>query len=226
MYREYKPSAALAPFVECFWSRELDGQTSTTVLPDGCVDILFDDGKPYVVGTMTRPLLVARRDRARIVAVRFRAGGAFPFFGVPMSELTDERVELAAISRLPAADVWDVTTLDSLLRTQLSKISAPNERVTAAVTSIQASGGRVKVEALSRKLGVSRQHLNRLFERHVGVGVKFFSRVERFQSLRVHAARSSRPRWAELALEHGFYDQAHLVSEFKALAGAAPSRFF
>src|SRR6476619_6514313 len=100
-YQEYAPSAALANYVECYWSREgfLEMSGPPRVLPDGCIDILveFESGKgrAYVIGAMTRALVVDSARPDNYVAVRFRPGGAFAFFDVPMHALTDARIELA-----------------------------------------------------------------------------------------------------------------------------------
>jgi AraC-like DNA-binding protein len=101
--------------------------------------------------------------------------------------------------------------------------------VVEAVGRIESSQGRIAVEALSGEIGLSRQHLTRLFERHVGVGVKFFARVVRVQSILRRLARKDRdalrPGWAEVALDYGFFDQAHFGLDFKALTGLTPKAY-
>ena len=227
MYQEHPPSTVLRDFVECYWTRRTQGPTRGRVLPDGCADILFENGDAHVVGTMTRPLEVSRSSATSFVAVRFRPGGAFPFLSCPLGELTDQRVALE--------DLWSdqahvaervtrggVAALDSILAERLE--SAPEPRVAAAVQSIERSGGRARVSALGEGLGLSRQHLKRLFDQHVGVGVKAFSRVVRLQHV-LRALDKEVLDWAELAVDMGYYDQAHLISDFNALTGETPSAF-
>ena len=98
-YAEIRPSSALEPWVECFWTRHDDGSaTETRVLPDGCADLVFDlnDGEAMAVGTMTRPLVVPVG--GEFFGVRFRPGRAAAFLRIPLAEITDARV--------PLGDLW------------------------------------------------------------------------------------------------------------------------
>jgi AraC-like DNA-binding protein len=248
-YREFEPPPALRPFVSCFWARSAGGagaSTQTRVLPDGAVDIILDLGaeraeeSAYVVGTMTRPLLVTPRHGSDFLAVRFRPGAAHGLLGFPIHEMTDRREHLGAIwsgvDEL-VVRIREQRTFDGrlglfagiLARRAVESAAAPEPRVIEATRTIRAAGGVVSVEELSQSLGVSRQHLTRLFERHVGVGVKFFSRVVRLQAVlgAISSAEGKRGelRWAALALDHGFFDQAHLVADFRALTGLTPVQF-
>ncbi len=87
-YREFAPHAALKPYVVCFWTSSSFGKYLPTyvarVLPDGCVDIIFDNcdessgTKGAVVGIMTAPGVFRYEGVIETVAVRFRPGGHFP----------------------------------------------------------------------------------------------------------------------------------------------------
>ena len=222
MYREHRCGEHLERFVECYWTRDDADGAETRVLPDGCADILFPEGeRPFVVGTMTRPLVVDRGDGSPIVAVRFRAGGAYPFFSVPLGELTDERVELRDVWR-GAEPVETVAELEAELTRRLPSVPEPEPRVAEAVRRIQDAKGRLRVGRLSAELGLSRQHLNRLFERHVGVGVKLFSRVTRLSAV-LERLGSVGSDWAGLAVDAGYYDQSHLSAEIRELTGLTPT---
>jgi AraC-like DNA-binding protein len=249
-YREHRPSGALRPFVSCFWSRVTRGRSEVRVLPDGAVDILFDlaassdDDASFVVGTMTRALVVASPPSATsdFVAVRFRPGAAHAVLGLPASELTDRREHLGGTcswashwaARLAEGRGLDgrLRLLDELLCTRIAKVEAPDARVAAGIRWISDSHGNVSVEQVSGRLGLSRQQLTRLFDRDVGVGVKVFARIARLQALLralrgegETAALEERPDWARLAIDLGFYDQAHMGAELKALTGLTPRQF-
>src|ERR1700694_1724652 len=100
-YREYRPSARLAKFVECFWTHETVGKTVHRVLPDGCADLLFmrtcaGSQELIVVGTMTRARLFDL-PTAKFIGVRFRPGTSSLFVPVPGPELVDRRIPLREI---------------------------------------------------------------------------------------------------------------------------------
>jgi methylphosphotriester-DNA--protein-cysteine methyltransferase len=98
LYQEYPPHPALAAHVVCLWTaamRPAPGAPAHThrVLPDNCVDILWQDGggAGVAVGMMSRAIQVASGAPVRIAAVRFRPGAAGPFLGLPLHALSDQR---------------------------------------------------------------------------------------------------------------------------------------
>src|SRR4051794_18903260 len=98
---EYPPPAALAPFVDAFWSRSAnrsDGSTGPQrILPDGCLDIVVGPRQAIVVGAMTRAIVVSPAGGAGMVGVRFRPGMATAFLRIPAAALTDDRAPLEAV---------------------------------------------------------------------------------------------------------------------------------
>ncbi|HEX8172545.1 MAG TPA: helix-turn-helix transcriptional regulator [Thermoanaerobaculia bacterium] len=213
-YREIAPTAALRPWVECFWMRDANVSAPQRVLPDGCADIIFSEDEAFVVGAMTTAIVVPPAPGRRYFGVRFRPGRAAAFLGVPMGELTDARVPLRDLWR----DVPRVETLESELLRRLDP--SRDARVDAAIARL-ARGARV--EDVARELGITRQHLARQFRHHVGLTPKTFARVMRFR--RMTSAIDHDIDWADLAVRHGYYDQAHLIADFRALAGTTPSAF-
>jgi AraC-like DNA-binding protein len=96
IYREMRPHPALAPFIDAYWTviGHNTGYLPDKVLPDACVDIIFnagpafeaeigatrmDRGHAYLIGTMTRFKEMIRPPATRLIGIRFKAGG-FPFF--------------------------------------------------------------------------------------------------------------------------------------------------
>jgi AraC-like DNA-binding protein len=82
-----------------------------------------------------------------------------------------------------------------------------------------------RVGEAAASLGVSERHLRRLFRDAIGLGPKAFARLTRFRRAIHTATQAKNPRWAEVASFAGYYDQAHLIAEFRALAGATPEAF-
>ncbi|HYI12597.1 MAG TPA: AraC family transcriptional regulator [Thermoanaerobaculia bacterium] len=229
-YAELAPTAALRPWVECFWTRRDDApRGEQRVLPDGCADLVFDlrSGESDVVGTMTRPLVLPPGDGSDFLGVRFRPGRAATFLRIPLVEITDAQVSLG--------DLWKGWS-GSLLEQPVGRIVAAMEsellgrldpdrdrRVDAAVERLIDSRGAARVEELAREIGISRQHLARQFLHHVGVSPKSFARVMRFRG--VIESLGDDPDWADAAAAHGYYDQSHLIAEFRELAGTTPGAF-
>src|SRR5437867_13309302 len=103
-YREHRPAPDLAPWIECFWTRAAgpapSGAETYRVLPDGCADVLLTFGAAqgaFVVGPMTRALIVPAQGETRFLGVRFQPGAASAFLPVPLRTLVDQRVALNAV---------------------------------------------------------------------------------------------------------------------------------
>lgn len=86
--------------------------------------------------------------------------------------------------------------------------------------------GRLSIDAMSEHYGVSRQWFGRRFHEATGVPPKLFARIVRFQGL-VHSLLATElSGWSGVAADVGFYDQAHMINEFRSMAGAPPTAFF
>lgn len=255
MYREEPPlSPALHPLVERVWTLRADGPDGGRphrVLPDGCMDVIFSLGgapreeagdalRPphYAVGTMTRPLEVRHAGPLDLVGVRFRPGAASAFLDAPAARLTDGHLPLDEAWGALAEETWDRlaeapvgwaarTTVveEALLRTLRDGRHRLDHGVMAACRALEAARRTRRVDDLVREAGVGRRQLERRFQAAVGLSPGAAVRVQRFRrALRLLAARPPLPL-ARVALDAGYYDQAHLTREFRALAGETPGRW-
>jgi AraC-like DNA-binding protein len=80
----------------------------------------------------------------------------------------------------------------------------------------------VNVNAVADELGVSERHLRRVFRGAFGVAPKTFAKLARFERALRAARQDPRAGWASIAAAAGYYDQAHLIADFHAIAGATP----
>ena len=148
--------------------------------------------------------------------------GALPLPEV-LAGVVPERLRAALAPRPSDEDAARI--LDEVL----SPLAACRERLDAAVMrsvfAIIEARGQLSVSALSRDAGLSERQLRRRFARAVGLSPKEFARVRRLRSSILDALGSPQRRWVELAAACGYADQAHLVKEYKRLAGLAPEAF-
>jgi AraC-like DNA-binding protein len=242
VYLEYSPSPRLNPFVASYWSlqvSEIKEPENYRVLPDGCIDLLFDNiSRPsgVIVGSMTKSVSVTLQPNANYFGVRFRPGGASSFLNISLKEIADTQLKLEDVWRNAYSEFSDVMdnkqvkrqieTVENLLEKQLSNNAIGNRKVQAAITLLNAHDGNYPVNMLSKTLEISRQHLNRIFTEAVGLNLKMFSRIVRLQAALKCARRAPVNDWALFALENGYYDQAHFISDFKDLTGVTPTNFF
>ncbi|MBU8900096.1 helix-turn-helix domain-containing protein [Corallococcus sp. M34] len=246
LYFERRPCAALAPYVQCFWalSAQLASPPDNRVLPDGCLDILVNlspgqraaDARPQVIGTMLSAEVVPLEPAACFVGVRFRPGGARPFLRVPLDEVTGSQLCLDNLWPSALTDGWTerlleapgdearMARMEELLLRRLPSMQ-PDAALSHAVERIRASRGRVTVESLEATLGVGARQLERRFQTAVGLAPKVLCRIARMQHAVEWLKRTPTLPGAQLALAAGYFDQAHLVREFKALVGASPGAY-
>jgi AraC-like DNA-binding protein len=176
------------------------------------------------------------KGRFRDFAVAFRPTGFHRLFGIPMNQLTDQVVEasqlLGAGVRQLHESLQDATGLDAmaLLTESFFRRWLPRARpfhpVQVAASQVIARHGGVTVDDLARAVNLSGRQLERRFVEQVGIPPKLYCRISRLAyALRLKEA-TPRRTWTELTYLAGYFDQNHMVKDFRALAGTSPSEFF
>lgn len=224
-----------------------------SVIPCNWVMLSFNVGDPFTLGNGKRServlershvigpnlggMKMGMRGHVESLGVMFRAARAAGFLGVPVDELAGRMTPLTDVwgtaGRALEEEIANLPTralrfqrLETELLRRLRRAPEPDLRFASLADFIARHGGAVRVESLTQASGLSRQHLRRRFRREAGVTTKQFIRLERFQAMM--AARYAQPDadWAALAAECGYYDQAHLIAEFKEFTGVSPTEFF
>jgi AraC-like DNA-binding protein len=160
--------------------------------------------------------------------------GAYRLLGMPMHALTNVAVDLgdllgpragSLVARLVETPSWAerFDLLDELLLARLTGGPMPAPEVTEAWRLLAASAGRVTIADLTAEVGWSRKHLVDRFKEQIGLSPKIMARVLRFHHARTMLDRPAPAPVAEVAMACGYYDQAHLNREFRALAGCTPT---
>ena len=251
-YREIKPRAPLDSFVECFWTLEGDDPAAQPerILPDGCVELILNFGarfsqhgdgerslqpRNFLVGQMTGPILISPSGAVELIGIRFHPGGTLPFLRVPLHELTDQVVELASLSSKLERELMSaaarapslpekITALETFL-TRCLLTNKHESTLTLLAARIVARAGLVSVDQLANDAGISSRQLERRFLREIGVGPKLLGRIIRFQQV-FRAVEMGNAAWSTIALECGYYDQAHLIRDFNQFAQQTPAVLF
>jgi AraC-like DNA-binding protein len=212
--------------VACTWEQATPTGRKQRIVPDACVDLVWAGDRLSVAGPDTQPRVVTLAPGSRLVGVRLRPGAAGAALGLPASELCDVSPNAAdVLGRDVTAALLEALAAGSdphelLLRAvQLRGVVAPDPLASAAVVAL--GRPRARVAAVAAELGVSARQLQRRVSDAVGYGPKVLARVLRFR--RLQALAPAPP--AELALDAGYADQAHMTAEVTRLAGTSPVRF-
>jgi AraC-like DNA-binding protein len=236
-YREFAPSPPLHAVLSCRWQRDLsddDAATSTLILPDGCVDLIWRSGRLIVAGLDSTARRSPVQAGTSIVGVRLRPGMAGAVFGIPASELLDTQMPLEQLlgsrasklsERLAGAKERDAQhlLLEGIVASAIADAS-PDPLVLAATRRLGFPGSRV--DELADALGLSERQLRRRFHQAVGYGPKTLDRVLRFRRLvsQARAVSNGELDLARLAADLGYADQAHMTRDSVRLTGMPPGR--
>ena len=153
--------------------------------------------------------------------------------GIPMALTTQPiamddlftGVDRDVLRRLQDARTWDARfdLLDGLFARRMAS-APPAARAPAwAFEQIEASGGLIDIAGLARELGCSPKHLIAQFREHIGLPPKLVARLVRFDRVVRHLRTGADADWSQLAAELGYYDQSHLIRDFRQFTGATPT---
>jgi len=243
------PTPPLAKFVEYVWaSQGAPAHAKERVVPTGTLELLVnlvDDqvrisdatgqdrwlsSGAAVSGAYRRPFTFDTRKNASVVGVHFRPGCAGAVLGVPPGELIDRHVDLDALWGRRARELRErlctaatahqrFAILESELASRLDK-----RRVHPAVTYAldQLARPQARVGDIAKQTNLSPRRLIEVFTAAVGITPKRFERVVRFHRATA-LARTAAFDWTRIAHACGYYDQAHLIRDFRELADVTPS---
>ncbi|MER8866876.1 AraC family transcriptional regulator [Mesorhizobium sp. M0751] len=187
----------------------------------------------FAAGLYAGPVVIESFGGACCVQINFTPLGARRFFGRPMSELTDRMVGLddvlgvegiALRERLGNAPDWSsrFAIAEAFVADRLATADRTHADIVWAYETIVSTRGRIRISTLAERLGWSRKHLTGKFSDAVGTGPKTLSRIVRFNHA-LGLSRRASSDWADIAADCGYADQAHLVREFRDLAGVTPT---
>jgi AraC-like DNA-binding protein len=166
------------------------------------------------------------------VGVRFRLGGVGPFVAGPLRDVTGQTPAASAVfgaaagrleSALRAASDVEARALvlDAFFRARIRE-HGPAASFEAALRVLVESDGGASVASVAAAAGVSVRQVERLFTRHLGIPPKAVGRVLRFQRALRSLMREPNGTLAEVALDAGYFDQAHFIRDFRAMTGGVP----
>lgn len=255
-YRNLIPVPPLSIFVESIWYYDDYKPTHSRdkLLPDGAVEIifdlteeskmLFDDvvgntgtafKRSWISGERTAYLII-QSAHAKMMGIRFRPGGAFPFLKFPVSELSNQVVNLDLVIGSHATRIREMLlcapTIDGKLKVLENSLFElannnlnPHNWIHQAINQLLISPQVWSIRDLADKMGFSQKHLISQFDKHVGLSPKVFSRVMKFQKVLQRIEMQKEIDWATVAYQCGYYDQAHFIKEFKVFSGINPSQY-
>jgi AraC-like DNA-binding protein len=192
---------------------------------------------PRVAGPSATPVLLTTREHVRGLSVTLLPGAAPSLFGVAAHELAERVVawddlvsepERHIATRLGEApnDATRVHVLLAVLHGMLRDVDRAELRRARRAMALFRQGGEMRsVRAVAEQLGVGERRLQQIFRSHVGLAPRTWSRLARMQECLRSLRGDAEPAWTRVAAQAGFYDQAHLINEFRTFCGLTPEQF-
>ena len=255
IFNFYKPKPPLSKFVDILWLYEGNAteQKTERILPTGTLELAInlrqdelrfydaDDSETFsrlsgalVSGASGRGLVPA--PETFIIGVHFKAGGAFPFLGLPAGDLADTHVNLETLwgpsavrlrERLCEARTSSdrFQLLEDALLSHLNHGVEQHYAVLAALEMFRRNQSRPRVRETAKHLGLSQRRFIQVFKAEVGITPKLFSRIQRFQQARTFIQCNPSINWAALAVDFGYFDQPHFIRDFIEFSGLSPTDY-
>ena len=252
--RSMPPCQPLAPFIQSFRQREGRVTTQVIrplpARPEQILEFYLGDRyqvrrdhttpfeaapQSVVVGPQCEQCTeLGLRGRLDVFTIHFQPAGCHGLFGLPMPEFLNKGVpahdalgeivplleeRLAAVAEFSAR----VEAVEAVLKPYA--VRGKCDGVARAAQILLARTGEVRIGDLATYCGLSERQFERRFQMAVGMPPKLYARVVRFYTALEKQLRHPRQSWTEAALEAGYYDQSHMVKEFRSLAGQSPTRF-
>lgn len=232
------PSPALRDFVQRYWIIEWDlrGQPpfAQETVPYYCVNLVFEADGGRIWGVPRAKFRRELTGTGRVFGIKFTPAGFHPFARQPVSRFTDSAVPVVEIFGVEAAGLELLSLPDPCQMIALAehflcqRLPADDPQVgfiNRLIEYIAAHREITKVEDVAQISGISKRGLQRLFNQYVGVSPKWVIRRCRLHEAVERLTQGEVNDWPQVALELGYFDQAHFIKDFKAVVGLTPAEY-
>jgi len=252
-YRQFLPSQPLREYIACYWSvsfEDFDFQNDVDlVLPDGSIDLVINFGEDLkqknkvsgyesrikdfgLVGQRMGSMEIVKNGYIEIFAIRFKPYGLQALFNMNCAELTgfvsDEnsikkKVADKLLQLLSKVGICDevIPQVDATISRVLNPLAQVRPYVKRAAQKIVAQKGIFSVSDFCKGYGIHKSTLEKAFLFQTGISPKEYASIVRFNEL--YSRVSPEVSFAQLALECGYYDQSHMIRDFKKYSGFCPT---
>jgi AraC-like DNA-binding protein len=234
------PAPELSPWIAHYWiiTWDLRGceRHIAESLPHPNIHLIFEKSKSVISGVQTRRFSRMLTGKSRVFGVKFRAGAFRPFFGKRVSELANRTIPA---KRVFGKDLKAFETIALSCRPEQEKVAAANRFFLARIPKINPTidlasdlvnrilvDPEIKtVEKLVAKSKMNKRKLQRIFSDYVGVSPKWVVCRYRLHELIERLNSGEDLEWPQVALDLGYFDQAHLINDFRSLLGCTPAQY-
>lgn len=234
------PSSDLAFFIEHYWIVRWDLSDQPPYLsenlPYPSVHLVFEKDNSRIVGVIRGKFSQLLKGKGQVFGIKFRPGAFYPFLKVPVSRFTDSSISLQAAFGIDSKPLEDgmlsleneaqmVELAENFLRERLPEQDENVELVNRIVNCIINDPEILMVDDLVKRLNLTKRTLQRLFSQYVGASPKWVINRYRLHEAAEQLASGKIEDWSRLAVDLGYFDQAHFIKDFKKIVGKTPAEY-
>ncbi len=234
------PTQDLRFFIDRYWIVRWDLRSQEPyvqdVLPYPCVHAVFEQNASRVYGVDTGRFSRLLEGKGIVFAIKFRPGAFYAFVKIPVSRFTNRTISFFEAFNVQSDELEDallaqgdegemVVTAEQFLRKRLPGQDENITLVNQIIDTIVAQQTITKVDNLVEQLSINKRTLQRLFQQYVGVSPKWVIQRYRLHEVAEQLNSGAAIDWTELAVDLGYFDQAHLIKDFKMLVGKTPTEY-
>jgi len=248
----YHPCPPLDDYVEMMWHWEnfSPPHSHERILPVGQPELTFNlsghhfsiserdvaSSPAIVVGCQSEYFVIETSRPTTLLSVLFKSGVTLDVFGLSAKELHNEIITLDDLWFTESDGLYNLLMetphvemrfhiLETALLRKLRLNRKRHDAVDFALTALTAESPLMSIADLQYEVALSAPRFIQVFRDEVGFTPKLFSRLQRFHRVLDTIAASSHINWVDLALRTGYYDQSHLINEFRKFAGISPTEY-
>lgn len=236
----YLPAEDLKFFVEHYWKVQWDlrGQEPyrSENLPYPSLHLVIEKDKSGIFGVTSGKFTRLLEGRGYAFAIKFRPGAFYPFVNSPVSRFTDKSTNLSEVfgvegkpleSTILAAadDERRIELAEAFLRARHPIRDENVELINEIIEYIAAEREMTRVDDLKNQYNLTKRTLERLFSRYVGVSPSWVIRRYRLYEATDRLDKGEIVDWPRLAVDLGYFDQAHFIKDFKKIIGVSPGEY-
>ena len=236
----YLPVPKLVLFVEHYWIVRWDLRDEEPYvqqnLPHPTVHLVFERGHSRIVGLMHGKFSQRLEGQGCVFGIKFRPGGFYPFLKSPLSAFTDKSLPIESVFPVHStvlentilskeSDEDMVEVAEGFLRQHMPARDQNLTLITDMMNFIVSNHDVTRVEDIADRFGIARRTLQRLFSQYVGIGPKWVIRRYRLHEAAEQLAAHNPVDLPTLALNLGYFDEAHFNKDFKMYVGSTPGAY-
>lgn len=251
MIKKITPHPSIGKVVDYYWIEKQESE-NVKILPDGTLSILFNLGSPIkivgangvhndlennlIIGTHKKYYSLQKDEGNYLIGIKFKQGGAYHFFKFPVAQFSNKIASLNEILNGESEQLREILQakktsddikkiLDRYLLMKIDQLNGAFDIVDFAINKVKVNGSPALIKNLCEAANISNKHLIALFNEKVGLSPKLVHRINKFLKVIELIQDKKVINWSEIAYQCQYYDQAHLINDFRNFSGISPKKY-